>query len=171
MNPCYLGDSFDIVKRFFCKTVKGLGYDVFIDPMLTGKWEEKKEITFYRFLGVRHVREWSSRKRPSALFGDPDTGVKKQRSSKHVSFDKLASELETHTLVFAFDQSFSHGADAGKVIRGKLDAMRARGCHGLYYNSHARFLFVAQQAARLALLRQRLHKLGMPASRLVEDGT
>ncbi len=170
MNPRYLGDSFDIVKRFFCKTIKGLGYDVFIDPMLTGKWEGE-ELTFYRFLGVRHVREWSSGKRSSALFVDPDTGVNEQGDRKHVSFDRLASELETHALVFAFDESFSHGADAGKVIRGKLDAMSVRGCHGLYYNSHARFLFVAQEAARLVLLRRRLHKLGMPAPKLVEDGT
>ena len=169
MNPRYLGDSFDIVKRFFCETIKGLGYEVFIDPMFTGKWGEEVS-TFYRFLSIRHVRELSSGKQPSALFLDPDTGVNERGSRRHVSFDRLASELETHALVFAFDQAFSRQVDLRKVIRTKLEAMSARGCYGLYYDSHARFLFVTKEASGIVVLSQRLHNLGIPASRLVQGG-
>jgi hypothetical protein len=38
MRPEFLGDSYDIVKRFFCETLRSLGYTVYIDPRFTGDW-------------------------------------------------------------------------------------------------------------------------------------
>jgi hypothetical protein len=170
MNTRYLGDSFDIVKRFLCETLRGLGYEVFIDPMFTGTWE-KEELAFYRLLGVEHIREWTSAKSPSALLLDPDTGVNEKGGETHVAFDRIDSEAHAHEIVFAFDQSFSRQANTPaliqKILKKKLKILISRGCHGFYCNSHARFLFAARDAHRLTALTERLQELGLPASNLV----
>jgi hypothetical protein len=36
VNPNFFGDSFDIVKRFFCTELAALGYYVIAEPMFTG---------------------------------------------------------------------------------------------------------------------------------------
>jgi hypothetical protein len=170
MNASYLGDSFDIVKRFLCEVLKSLGYEVFIDPMFTGEWKEEKS-AFFKFLGVEPVCTKLSYRSCSALLVDPDTGVNQTGGLKHVSFDRLIFELEQHALVLAFDQSFSREANKREAIRRKLDAVSKRGCHGLYYDSHASFLFVSHDVTRLARLRKHLLELGIPAGRLVQPGT
>ena len=68
MNPKWFGDSYDIVKRFFSTSLQNLGYDVYIDPMFTGEWEEDEE-KLYRFLRMRPVAEYEEGE--SALFLDP----------------------------------------------------------------------------------------------------
>ena len=57
MNPDFLGDSYDLVKRFFCHELTALGYVVVIDPMFTGTWNEREQ-DFYRLIGA--VRRESS---------------------------------------------------------------------------------------------------------------
>lgn len=36
MNRKFFGDSYDIVKRFFCVELAALGYSVEVEPMFTG---------------------------------------------------------------------------------------------------------------------------------------
>jgi hypothetical protein len=43
MRPEFLGDSFDIVKRFFGETLRSLGYTVYIDPLFSGDWSGKED--------------------------------------------------------------------------------------------------------------------------------
>jgi len=168
MNLQYLGDSFDIVKRFLCGALATLGYEVFIDPMFTDVWGAH-EPAFYRFLGVKNVCEHSSAIVPSALFLDPDTGVRETSGPKHTSFDRIAAELEHYAVVFSFDQSFPRQADpkTKTMIQEKLAALTLRDCHGLYYDSHARFLFAARDAQRIQQLRQGLSEAGLPLFRLI----
>jgi len=43
VNTKYLGDSYDLVKRFFCRELKNLGYQVVADPMFTGSWTDEEQ--------------------------------------------------------------------------------------------------------------------------------
>jgi hypothetical protein len=167
MHPDFLGDSFDIVKRFFCETLRSLGYTVYIDPLFTGDWSGQ-ETTFYRFLGVEPYAGAKHASALTALFLDPDIGVNEKGSTSHVSYDRLVAEAKNYSLVFAFDQAFSRAGDVGPKLQTKLNALAERGCAALYYASHAHFLFVSHERDQLQRLRTELVSLGLPASRFVE---
>ena len=166
MNPAYLGDSYDLVKRFFCRELSLLGYSVTVDPMLTGTWNAN-ERDFYRLIGAEPANREKPILKPAALFLDPDTGVNPKGGKQHASFERLARECANYSLVFAFDQSFSRQAKAKDVMLEKLSALQARGCHGMYYDSHARFVFVTKERSVLHELHLQLRSLGLPESRLL----
>lgn len=168
MNPDYFGDSYDLVKRFFCHELTVLGYSVEVDAMLTGSWSGA-ESNFYRLIGARAHGKQPTDSRPRALLLDPDTGVMQSASRRHTSFARIAQETKTFRLVFSFDQSFSRQAKASLVIQEKLAALRAVGCAALYYDSHARFVFAAAEAAPINELRTHLISLGLPPTRLIES--
>lgn len=137
MNPEFLGDSYDLVKRFFCRELVALQYEVVVDPMFTRTWGNR-EPHFYR-------------------------------GKQHVSFDRVVREATTHELVFSFDQSFSRQAKPRDVMQAKLAAVSSRGGRAMYYDSHARFLFVSLKEHPLQELREHLVSLGLPAERLLES--
>jgi hypothetical protein len=166
MNPLYLGDAADIAKRFFCATLAELGYTVYVDPMFTGAWSGEDE-AYGRFIGATHILHHDPSQGESALFFDPDTGVRDTQTSAHVSYDRLAQALDAHPLVMAYDQAFSRGADPRGQMVEKLAQMQSRQCPGFYYDALARFLFVAREPARLAKLEALLCALGLPERRLV----
>ena len=166
MNPAYFGDSYDLVKRFFCRELSLMGYSVTVDPMLTGTWSAN-EREFYRLIGAEPVEREKPIPKPAALFLDPDTGINQKGGKQHASFDRLAGECTNYSLVFAFDQSFSRQATAKDVMLEKLSALQARGCHGMYYDSHARFVFVTKEWSVLHELHLQLRSLGLPESRLL----
>lgn len=167
MNPEYFGDSYDVVKRFLCAELKALKYSVSINPMFTGTWSGG-EAEFYRFVGADRVVTRGPR---TALFFDPDTGVNMKPSNRHLSLKQLAEATQHHELVFSFDQSFSRQLDPISVMQFKLAALRDIGTRGMYYNSHARFLFAASEEAPLIEFRNHLIALGMPECRLVVNGS
>lgn len=168
MNPLYLGDSFDIVKRFFCGAMCELGYAVYIDPMFTGTWSGEDE-AFGRFVGATHILHRDSTQQKTALFFDPDTGVKDLPTTAHVSFDRLAQALGDYQMVFAFDQSFTRNSAPRDQMNQKLAQMRSRGCDGFYYDAHARFLFLSRDADLLGDLERHLCGLGLPGRRLIRQ--
>jgi len=165
MHPIFLGDSYDIVKRFFSGVLRSLGYAVYVDPMLSGSWG-KSEKTFYRFLGVEHVRVSCETGEKRALFVDPDTGVSGRATDKHVSFAQLAQHCHDFQLVFAFDQSFSRARNPKEQMQSKLTQLSALGCSGCYYDSHARFIFISRELQMLTELRKALVDMGLPKTRL-----
>ena len=169
MNPTYFGDSYDLVKRFFCRELSLLGYSVAVDPMLTGAWSTNEQ-EFYRLIGAEPIAGEGTISTRAALFLDPDTGINAKGGRQHASFDRLAREATSYELVFAFDQSFSRQSKPEIVMREKLSALRSRGCHGMYYDSHARFVFVAKERHVLHELQRQLLSLGLPASRLLTVG-
>ena len=169
MNPDFLGDSFDLVKRFFCQELAKLGYAVSVDPMFTGDWNGREQ-DFFRLICAQPEVP-ANESRHTALFIDPDTGVRENGGKQHVSFERLLKEASSNALVFSFDQSFSRQAEPDKVMLDKLAVIKAEGCHGMYYNSHARFLFVSSQQVRLHELRDHLISLGLPSERLLGSGT
>lgn len=167
MRPEFLGDSYDVVKRFFCATLRSLGYAVYIDPLFTGTWFGQ-EASFYRFLGVEPLGGAIPTSLPTALFLDPDTGVNEKGGASHVAYERLVAEATDHAVVFVFDQAFSRAGEAGPKLQEKLNRLAALGCPALYYASHANFLFISREPERLQQLRSELLALGLPASRLVE---
>ena len=165
MNPQWFGDSFDIVKRFFVENLNAIGYHVVVDPMLTGEWNGL-EHEFYQFLKAYPLSEKIGSK--SALLLDPDTGVGRKKSKQHVTIKCIADQLLLHDIVFSFDQSFPRGGNAKDKIIEKLMLLQETGNHGFYYDSHARFLFVAKSIKFLEEVEQQLLASGLPAGRLLK---
>jgi len=169
MKPSFFGDSYDLVKRFFCVELVTIGYEVVVDPMFTGEWREL-EHQFFRLVGARPLDEDSRGKASRrALFLDPDTGVNNRGGARHVSIERLAREASENELVFSFDQSFPRQFNPAESMASKLAALNERGCHGMYYDSHARFLFVSREAHALTELHEHLVLLGLPAARLAPN--
>jgi hypothetical protein len=168
MNPNYLGDSYDIVKRYFCEAMRLLGYHVYVDPMPTGDWCGQIDM-FLRFLNARSHTELT--KQPAALFLDPDTGVRSGKETEfHTSLQRVASECMRYDLVFAFDQSFSRSSPPRLQMDAKLSALAKLGCFGMYYDSHARVLFASRNSERIVQLSKLLVDQGLPAQRLLAVG-
>ncbi len=165
MNPQWFGDSFDIVKRFFVEHLNAIGYQVFVDPMLTGEWNGC-EYDFYRFLNAQPESTIADKK--IALFLDPDTGVGTRKTKKYVTVEGIAEKLKRYEIVFCFDQSFSRCGNVSKKIFEKLEAIAETGNVAFYYDSHARFLFASNSASILNNVEQQILSSGMPASRLIK---
>jgi len=168
LNPQWFGDSFDIVKRYFVENLKQIGYHVIVDPMFTGKWNGDKN-RFYHFLGASALGQMYDGK--TALLLDPDTGIGKKETKRHVTINTIASHLKTHEIVFSFDQSFSRVGSAADKMKEKLSELEATGNVGFYYDSHARFLFAANTVTNLNAVEQQLILSGLPENRLLDCGT
>jgi hypothetical protein len=167
MNPEWFGDSYDIVKRFLSAELQRVGVRVYADPMLTGEWPDGAA-AFLAFIGATHADEARGSDYNTALFIDPDTGVRERASARHCTITYMVRQAEKFSLVFAFDQSFSRNAPAQIQMEYKLDQLRELGVHGFYYDSHARFLFTARQRRHLLKARDSLIAAGLPERRLVE---
>ena len=168
MHPDFFGDSFDLVKRFFCQELSGLGYNVKIDGMFTGIWNGKEQ-DFLKLIALVNTSPNANAQSKSALFIDPDIGANAKGSKKHVSFQSLAAQAQSHKIVFSFDQAFSRQAKAKDVMHQKLAEVEKLGCHGIYYNSHAKFLFVSRDSTVLQELKSHMVSVGLPAFRLFES--
>lgn len=166
MNPKWFGDSFDIVKRFFIGNISEMGYQVFVDPMLTGEWNGL-ENKFYDFIGAEPLKNLSTSSGRTALLLDPDTGIAPKQTKQHVTIRKIVDYLKEHEIVFTFDQSFSRGTDALEQMRKKLSLLKKEGAAGFYYDSHARFLFSAKSQEVLTNLERHLLKVGLPDKRFI----
>ncbi|HPI53024.1 MAG TPA: hypothetical protein PKX47_12375 [Smithellaceae bacterium] len=167
MHPEYFGDSYDLVKRFFIQELKTLGYTVTVQPMFTGTWGDQEQ-QFFELMGASR-RDPRINLARSALFIDPDTGINEKGGKAHVSFKALAEQANSSSIVFAFDQSFSRQMKPIEMMQEKLRRMEAMNCHAMYYDSHARFLFISMSQGLLQELKTHLHSVGLPTSRLVES--
>ena len=166
MNPIYVGDSYDLVKRYFGQELAKLGYEVVVDPRFTGEWSGKEE-SYFRLIGAKHVRDPRSPNARLALFMDPDTGINAAGGFRHVSFDQIGEAAQEYDMVFVFDQSFSRQQDPGSVMVKKLAELTRIGLHAMYYDSHARFVFASKDGSAINELNRHLLRTGLPESRLV----
>lgn len=166
MNPEWFGDSFDIVKRYFVTVLKEAGFSVYVDPMFTGDGESI-EREFHAFLGAPRNNGDNSSRQKSALLLDPDTGVGKKKTAQHVTINDIARDLENHSIVFSFDQSFSRNRAGDVQMMEKLNNLSGMGVHAFYYDSHARFLFAATSKSDIELVVSALRISGLPQSRIV----
>lgn len=167
MNPEWFGDSYDVVKRFFVQALTEIGYEVFVDPMFTGNWGDKKQ-KFLNFIGAKCVDDFKKTENKTALFIDPDTGIGKKESSKHVTISSIIKTLDEFELVFSFDQSFSYSRSSGDQMEKKLNELLRQGGAGFFYDSHARFLFASKHIVFIDEIKNALLKLGLPNNRIYE---
>ena len=165
MHPQWFGDSYDVVKRFFVEVLSDAGFETFVDPMLTSDWDGI-EADFYRFLKAKPLETYEGG-RNVALFLDPDTGVGKRPSPQHTTVPLMAEKLSEFPIVFSFDQSFSRGKDSRAQIAEKLAAATELGASAFFYDSHARFLFLAESDELCHRVMSAILSVGLPRSRLL----
>ena len=168
MNLQFLGDSYDLVKRFFVGALRELGYEVVADPMFTDVWATPA--TYYQLIGALDRQVGSNLAIKAALLLDPDTGIREKPSKQHVSFQRIADATRRYRLVCSFDQSFARGKDVSQAIQTKLKIFHDLGLVAMYYDSHARFLFASREQPLVDELRQHLRGVGIPTSRLLLNG-
>lgn len=166
MNPTYCGDSYDVVKRFFCDMARAAGYVVYIEPMFTGVWTPQQRASFLHFLGTDELPP-AAPPGPAALLIDPDTGIREKPGPAYTTFATIANRCDQFALVVVFDQSFSRGGDTREVMTDKLTSLRALGVRGVFYDSHARFLICGRGSALVMRFHKALIQAGLPASRFV----
>ena len=166
MNTSYLGDSYDVVKRFFCGMARLAGYDVFVEPLFTDNWTPAQRSAYLRFLEARAF-EPTPADLSAALLVDPDTGIRSTPGASHVTFELIAARCKQFALVLVFDQAFARNQSGRQVMTAKLRTLRALGVRGLYYDSHARFLLCSLSSARVMRFHKSLVQVGLPAARFV----
>lgn len=171
----YLGDSFDIVKRFWAERLRAvaplLAHPRFVPADLKSQFE--------RMVSMRVLDRNETPAGPFGLFLDPHTGVPlptAPRQTATVSHAPLAfieaefSRLRPRYLV-CFDQSHDRVPDLGRSDQRALKRadLKSRSLFSFYYVSHAPFLFAASDTAVLESLRSRLVEAGIPEWRFESD--
>jgi hypothetical protein len=166
----FLGDSFDLVKRFWSEALRQIAplyaHPDFVPSELQAEYSK---VTSIPLLNLD--------KPPQENYGlllDPDTGIHRSPESSikktHVnlrSIVEINKELQPAYLI-CFDQSFSFQLDRDarrNQMRAKGEFLSGNGIESFYYDSHAPFLFMAGSPDTLAAVRKRLQDLGIPDGR------
>lgn len=172
MHKKYLGDSFDIVKRFFAERLATvaplLAHPRFVPTEIRPAFEK---MTRMRVLGATEAPT-----QPFGLFLDPHTGIPlpaaalRTATVSHAPLQFIADEFARlkPRYVICFDQSHDRGCDLPRSDqrKRKCTELRARNLNSFYYVSHAPFLFAAAERTVLDSLRARLVESGIPEWRL-----
>jgi hypothetical protein len=169
MRENYLGDSYDLVKRFWRESLKPIAplyaHSKFVPARIRAQYTAVTSIPILEA-------------RPRGRFGillDPHTGIPLPDESfggataSHASLPfvvQVNEELQPSYMI-CFDQSYhrQHGLTREEQRDVKRKFLRARGIESFYYVSHAPFLFLASKRKVLARLRDRLESLGIPPCR------
>ncbi len=169
MREKYLGDSFDIVKRFWVELLNPIA-DVYLDPRFVPL---DLHAALSCFTGARIWNEAEDVHRKFSLLLDPHTGIplpdaRDQRVRKsHAPIQDIARLFDNRKLSFlmCYDQSVKRQAGFPRVAQldAKRDALLSLGIHSFYYVSHAPFLFASRSATTLRKIRKRMVKTGIPA--------
>lgn len=170
MREKYLGDSYDVVKRFWAERLAEIAplvaHPRFIPSALRSRFVE---LTTIPILGGDRQPE------SFGLFLDPDTGIPLPSASSPgasishapISFIRDAFEVFAPRYLICFDQSHDRNAGLSKAEQRaqKCAALAGMGIPSFYYVSHAPFLFAAKDGTGLEAVRARLIASGIPASR------
>lgn len=170
MHPEYLGDSFDIVKRFWadhlCAVAPLFAHPKFVPPEIREQ--------YCRMIGAA-LLPGERPPGPFGLFLDPDTGIPLPTSSStsvtaaHAPLSFVVGEFRRlrPTYAICFDQSHDRGSGlSGQEQRDcKRRALHRELIPSFYYVSHAPFLFMAEDDRVLNCLLDCLTESGVPASR------
>jgi hypothetical protein len=174
MKPQFLGDSYDIVKRFWAERLVGIA-PLFAHPKFVPRniRKEYEKIVTIPVLDSRAVL-----REPFGLFLDPDTGIPlpttsaqmANRSHAPVSFIAYEFDQLKPKYLICFDQSHDRrcGLTKKQQRHSKIAALKKLEIASFYYVSHASFLFAARGDADLKSIRRQLTEVGIPESRLQE---
>jgi hypothetical protein len=173
MRGKYLGDSYDLVKRFWSENLGGIAplyaHPRFIPAQIRGLYEA---VTLIPILVPESA--------PKSSFGillDPDTGIPLPKTSKrttvsHATLHFMIQVIEEFRpkYVICFDQSYhrQHELSRKEQRQTKMEFLSERGFASFYYVSHAPFLFITKTTGSLAAIRAHLMSRGIP-ERLLES--
>jgi hypothetical protein len=162
MDESYLGDSYDLVKRFFRQILDPIA-PLYAHPQFvpTPIREAYMAATTIPIFGAR----------PESSFGillDPDKGVSLRHATRKHAPLPLIVELHQRLgpkYIVCFDQSFNRNLNLKEQMRAKGDFLQRQGLQALYYVSHAPFLFTAQDSDTLDQVLLRSLAAGIPKCR------
>jgi hypothetical protein len=166
MKECFLGDSYDLVKRFFCEALKPIAQVYACPKFVPSEIRDKyTTITGIPILGNAPTDRFG-------IFLDPDTGVplfQRVDARRYASLEfvlELNHELHPDYII-CYDQSYHRNPALKKEqqMEKKREFLRAREMSSFYYKSHAPFLFTAQRPETLRSILDRLISMGIPRCR------
>jgi hypothetical protein len=170
MNKKHLGDSYDLVKRFFYQELDPIArlyaHPEFVPLEIRDPYTKVTRLPILPETG------------PDGRFGivlDPDTGVRlpdntvHRVSRRHVTLQFIV-ELNTKRhpeYVICFDQSHhrKHEHSREDQRKAKMEFLRTHGIPSFYYVSHAPFLFTSHKSETLRSILDRLISAGIPGCR------
>jgi hypothetical protein len=174
VRDIYLGDSYDLVKRFWSESLRSVA-------PLYAHWRFVPAGIRQRYTAVTTIPVLDSDKLPDGPFGlllDPHTGIPLptespvEASASHAPLGFIAQATATlrPAYMICFDQSYSrrHELTKQEQLERKRDFLQGKGIGSFYYHSHAPFLFMADRAESLSAVKRRLVALGVPQERFSE---
>jgi len=166
----YLGDSYDIVKRFWAESLRSFGqlyaHSRFVPQEIRGQYTAVTSIPILN----------ASPRTPFGILLDPDTGIPlptestQKATSKHAPLRfivNLNDEFSPKYMI-CFDQSYhrKHALTREEQRERKRIYLREHDLKSFYYVSHAPFLFVSRDAHVLDMIRAKLSSLGISSPRI-----
>ena len=171
MQGKYLGDSYDLVKRFWSESLRVIAplyaYPTFVPA---GIQSEYSKVTLIQILDIDSLPRG-----PFGVLVDPDTGITLPDDSwdgarrSHVSLRfiiRMIEELRPR-YVICFDQSYHRDHELTRTEQRELKMKVSRKC-GMacfYYLSQVPFFFMAQSGEILGDILHHLIALGVPVNR------
>jgi hypothetical protein len=185
MRRKYLGDSYDIVKRFLIHSLRSGNWAA--HPMLTEDPDifgtpQKNSYTSLLTIPMlssevflegtnREAYFDCCRRHCGHLFIDPNTGLRldNELSVNHLLICDLAfiCSPSDRRLILIFDQAISRSRDKREVLLGKIARLRCSQFHAMAYQSHACFLLVSRDQGVIDKARGLLIDTGLQADRLL----
>ena len=168
MDQSFLGDSYDLVKRFLAENLSSIA-PIYADEAFIP--EEIREVyTKITRIPIFHP----SVAHPFAIFLDPCTGIPSPNNAarkptrQHAPLPFITEIFETYRPEFliCFDQSYSRGRNKESCMEEKRNALTTKGLCAFYYSSHANFLFVYRSKRIIDSIKKQLLDLGIPGERI-----
>jgi hypothetical protein len=173
VRDVYLGDSYDIVKRFWAESLHPVA-PLYAHPRFVPAGIRT------RYTALTSIPVLDTDKLPEDPFGlllDPHTGIPLPAESpteaiaSHapLPFIVQVNERLRPTYMICFDQSYHrrHGFKRREQLEKKREFLQGAGISSIYYDPHAPFLFMAGKAENLTAVRSCLVSLGVPQERFV----
>lgn len=168
MHEQYLGDSFDILKRFWVDLLSPaapmLAHSRFIPADLQPRYTQLTGATIYDPTNTM-TSAYSLLLDPHTGIPLPDAANQRLRVS-HAPIDFIASLFDDPNLSFiaCYDQTARRQADLSLVyqLNAKRTQLLTHDIPSFYYVSHAPFLFASRSADTLNSIRQRMLDAGIP---------
>jgi hypothetical protein len=168
MKREFLGDSYDLVKRFWAENLSSIAPvyadERFVPKDIRNDYTQMTRIPIFHDL-VTH---------PFAIFLDPCTGIPRVTNTARKPTKMYAPlpfiievfEKRHPEFLVCFDQSFGFNDNKEVCMEVKMDVLISKGLCAFYYISHANFLFASESPGIIASIKKQLISLGIPDERL-----
>jgi hypothetical protein len=171
MRGKFLGDSYDLVKRFWFESLRTLA-PLYAHPRFVPSTIQTQ------YTNVTSIRIFDVGNPPDGPFGlllDPHTGIplpgesvaKVSLSHAPLPFIVEVNRTLGPAYLICFDQSLhrGHSLTSKQQLEKKRDYLQSQGIGSFYFDSHAPFLFMAQQSEWLSAIKSQLISCGIPEER------